>query len=57
MIGAVLLAICITVGAVSADDSWSFSFGETEVSNTEGGAFSLSDKNLLEIQKNTFHYP
>ena len=58
MIGAVLLAICISVSAVSADDSWSFNFGSSESSNSNGGFISLNTaNNLLEIQKLQYTIP
>ena len=58
MIGVVLLAICISVSAVSADDSWSFNFGSSESSNSDGGFFSLNTaNNLLEIQKLQYTIP
>lgn len=37
-----LLAVCLTLSAVSADEGWSFSFG----SNTDGGELEYSDGNL-----------
>lgn len=44
--GVILLAICVTVGAVSADDSWSFSFSSSSQSNTDGGDVSITNNNL-----------
>ena len=46
IIFAALLAICLTVSAVSADDEWSFNFSSSESSNTDGGAFSLNNGDL-----------
>lgn len=58
MIGAILLAICISVSAVSADDSWIFNFSESESSTSNGGFFSLNTaNNLLEIQKLQYTIP
>lgn len=57
MIGAILLAICISISAVSADDSWSFSFGSSESSNSEGGAFSIGTNNALQIQGLNYTIP
>ena len=58
IIGAILLAICISISAVSADDSWSFNFSSSESSNSEGGAFSLNTvNNLLQIQGLNYTIP
>lgn len=46
MIAAVLLAICLTVGAVSADDDWSFNFSLGESSNSDGGSMSFENGKL-----------
>ena len=46
MISAVILAICLTVSAVSADDSWSFNFSSSESSNSDGGAMSFENGKL-----------
>ena len=43
---AALLAICLTVSAVSADEGWSFNFSSSESSNTDGGDFSLENEKL-----------
>ena len=56
MISAILLAICLTVSAVSADDSWSFNFSSSESSNSDGGAMSFKD-GKLELQDNEFTIP
>ena len=47
MISAILLAICLTVSAVSADDDWSFSFSSSESSNSDGGAMSFENGKLV----------
>ena len=58
MVGAILLAICITVSAVSADDGWSFNFGSSESSNSDGGFFSLNTgTNELQIQMLNYTIP
>lgn len=58
MVGAILLAICISISAVSADEGWSFNFGSSESSNSDGGFFSLNTgTNLLEIQKLQYTIP
>ena len=46
MISAVILAICLTVTAVSADDGWSFNFSSSESSNSDGGAMSFENGKL-----------
>ena len=56
MIGAILLAICISISAVNADDSWSFNFSSSESSNSEGGEFSLNN-NQLQIQGLNYAVP
>ncbi len=53
---AALLAICLTVSAVSADDVWSFNFSSSESSNTDGGAFSL-ENGKLKLQDIEFTIP
>lgn len=58
MVGVILLAICISISAVSADDGWSFSFGESESTNSDGGAFSLNTaNNQLQIQMLNYTIP
>ena len=47
MISAILLAICLTVSAVSADEDWSFSFSSSESSNSDGGAISFENGKLV----------
>ena len=37
MVGVVLLAICVSVSAVSADDGWSFNWSSSDSSNSDGG--------------------
>jgi hypothetical protein len=49
-----IFAICITVSAVSADDSWSFSFGSE--SNSDGGSVDINN-NELKIQDEKFTIP
>lgn len=49
-----VFAICITVSAVSADDSWSFNFGSE--SNTDGGSIEINNDEL-KIQDETFTIP
>jgi hypothetical protein len=49
-----IFAICITVSAVSADDSWSFSFGSE--SNTDGGSIEINNDEL-KIQDEKFTIP
>ena len=49
MIGAILLAICISVSAVSADDSWSFSWSSSDSSSSDGGDISF-DNGKLKLQ-------
>lgn len=54
MIGVVLLAICISISAVSADDGWSFNFSSSE--NTDGGSINF-DNGVLKIQDLEFNIP
>lgn len=56
MAGAILLAICITISAVSADEGWSFNFSSSDESNSNGGSVKL-DNNLLTIQDFKFTIP
>lgn len=56
MIGVILLAICISIGAVCADDSWSFNFGSSSESNSDGGDVSI-ENNHVEIQGLEFDIP
>ena len=46
---AALLAICLTVSAVSADEGWSFNFSSSDSSNSDGGAMSF-DNGKLKLQ-------
>ena len=56
MIGAVLLAICITISAVSADDGWSFNFSSSDSSNSDGGQVKF-DNGKLNLQGIDFTIP
>ena len=56
MVAAVLLAICLTVGAVSADDGWSFNFSSSNSSNSNGGSMSLENGKLV-LQDIEFNIP
>lgn len=56
MISAVILAICLTVSAVSADDGWSFNFSSSESSNSDGGAVSF-ENGKLKLQDVEFTIP
>lgn len=57
MIGVVLLAACISVSAVSAEDNgWSFSFSSSDSTNSDGGSVQL-DNNVLTIQGFKFTIP
>ena len=47
----VLLAVGLTVSAVSADDGWNFNFFSSESTNSDGGAFSFGDNQKLNIQQ------
>lgn len=49
-----IFAICITISAVSADDSWSFSFGSE--SSTDGGSVEINNDDL-KIQGEEFTIP
>lgn len=49
MIGVVLLAICVSIGAVSADDGWSFSWSSSDSSSSDGGDISF-DNGKLKLQ-------
>jgi len=56
MIGVILLAICISIGAVCADDSWSFNFGSSSESNSDGGDINI-ENNHVKIQGLEFDIP
>ena len=49
MVGVVLLAICVSVSAVSADDGWSFNWSSSDSSNSDGGEMSF-DNGKLKLQ-------
>ena len=49
---ACLLALCLTLGAVSADDNWHLSFGD----NSNGGSVEM-ENNELELQDIDFIIP
>lgn len=49
MVGVILLAICVSISAVSADDGWSFSWSSSDSSNSNGGDISF-DNGKLKIQ-------
>ena len=49
-----IFAICITVSAVSADDSWSFNFGSE--ASTDGGSVEINNDEL-KIQDEKFTIP
>ena len=53
----VLLAVGLTVSAVSADDGWNFNFFSSESTNSDGGAFSFGDNQKLNIQQLVFTLP
>lgn len=56
MVGVVLLAICVSISAVSADDGWSFNFSSSEGSNSDGGSVSF-DNGKLVLQDIEFAIP
>ncbi|AMD17041.1 hypothetical protein TL18_02780 [Methanobrevibacter sp. YE315] len=56
MMGVVLLAICVTISAVSADDGWSFNFSSSSESNSDGGDVSV-ENNHVKIQGLEFTIP
>ena len=56
MIGVILLAICVTISAVSADDGWSFNFSSSESSNSDGGSVTV-ENNKVNIQDIEFTIP
>ena len=49
MIGVILLAICVSLGAVSADDGFSFSWSSSDSSSSDGGDISF-DNGKLKLQ-------
>ena len=56
MIGVFLLAVCITIGAVSADDGFSFNWSSSDSSNSDGGQISF-DNGKLKIQDIELNIP
>lgn len=55
MVGVVLLAICITIGAVSAE-GWSFDFSSSDSTNSDGGQMKF-DNGKLNLQGIDFTIP
>lgn len=55
MIGVALLAICITIGAVSAE-GWSFDFSSSDSTNSDGGQVKF-DNGKLNLQGIDFTIP
>ena len=49
IIGVILLAICVSLGAVSADDGFSFSWSSSDSSSSDGGDISF-DNGKLKLQ-------
>ena len=56
IIGVLLLAICVSIGAVSADDGFSFSGSSSDSSNSDGGQISF-DNGKLKIQDIELNIP
>ena len=56
IIGVLLLAICVSIGAVSADDGFSFSWSSSDSSNSDGGQISF-DNGKLKIQDIELNIP
>ena len=56
MIGVILLAICVSLSAVSADDGFSFSWSSSDSSNSDGGQISF-DNGKLKIQDIELNIP
>jgi len=56
IIGVVLLAICVSLSAVSADDSWSFNWSSSDSSNSDGGEMSF-ENGKLKLQGLEFNIP
>lgn len=56
IIGVALLAICISISAVSADEGWSFNFSSSDSSNTDGGQMKF-DNGKLNLQDLAFTIP
>ena len=53
---AVILAVIISVGAVSADEGWSFDLSSSSQSNSNGGQMDINNNNL-DIQGYKFVIP
>lgn len=56
MIGVILLAICVSLSAVSADDSWSFNWSSSDSSNSDGGEMNFENGKLT-LQGIEFNIP
>lgn len=56
IVGVLLLAVCITISAVSADESFNFSFSSSDSSNSDGDSITF-DNGKLVIQGIEFAIP
>ena len=56
LIFALLLAICLTASAVSADGEWNFNFSSSESSSSDGGAMSF-ENGKLKLENIKFSIP
>ena len=56
MILAIVLAVVISVGAVSADDGWSFNWSSSSSSDSNGGQLDINNNNV-DIQGYKFVIP
>lgn len=56
MVVLMILAICISVGVVSADDDWSFEWSSSDSFNTDGGEITFNNGKLV-IQDIEFTIP
>lgn len=56
IMGVVLLAISISISAVSADDGWSFDWSSSDSTNSDGGDMSFKNGEL-KLQDITFKIP
>ena len=56
MVGVLLLAVCITISAVSADEGFNFSFSSSDSSNSDGDSIKF-DNGKLVIQGIEFAIP
>ena len=56
IIGILLLAICVSIGTVSADDGFSFNWSSSDSSNSDGGQISF-DNGKLKIQDIELNIP